>query len=67
MLKILLFPFQATRTFVKLAGVRGALLLAVGVAIGLLIAPTSGARLRAKLKARLQAPSSVPEGAGFAP
>jgi hypothetical protein len=66
-LKILLFPFKATRTFVKLAGVRGALLLAVGVAIGLLIAPTSGARLRAKLKARLQAPSSVPEGAGFAP
>ncbi len=67
MLKILLFPLKATRTFVKLAGVRGALLLAVGVAIGLLIAPTSGARLRAKLKARLQAPSSVPEGAGFAP
>ena len=62
-----MFPFKATRTFVKLAGVRGALLLAVGVAIGLLIAPTSGARLRAKLKARLQAPSSVPEGAGFAP
>ena len=67
MLKILLFPFKATRTFVKLAGVRGALLLAVGVAIGLLIAPSSGARLRADLAARLQAPSSVPEGAGFAP
>jgi gas vesicle protein len=52
MFKILLFPVKATRTFVRLAGIRGALLLAVGVAIGLLIAPTSGARLRAKLAAR---------------
>lgn len=60
MLKILLMPFKATRTFVKLAGVRGALLLAVGVAIGLLIAPTSGARLRAKLKTRMQAGASAP-------
>ena len=59
MLKILLFPFKATRTFVKLAGVRGALLLAVGVAIGLLIAPTSGARLRARLKARIQSATSA--------
>lgn len=69
MTKMLLFPVKATRTFLKLAGVRGALLLAVGVAIGLLIAPTSGARLRAKLKARLQAPRPAPvtEGAGFAP
>ena len=57
MIRILLLPVKVTRTFVRLAGIRGALLLAVGVAIGLLIAPTSGARLRAKLKDRLAGPA----------
>ena len=31
MVKLVLLPVKATRTFVRLAGVRGALLLAVGV------------------------------------
>ena len=60
MVKLVLLPVKATRTFVRLAGVRGALLLAVGVAIGLLIAPTSGARLRAKLVNRVAASRTVP-------
>ena len=54
-LKLVVLPVKATRTFVRLAGVRGALLLAVGVGIGLLVAPTSGARLRARLRNRLEA------------
>lgn len=53
MIKLIFLPIKVTRTFVRLAGVRGALLLAIGVGIGLLVAPTSGARLRAKLQARL--------------
>lgn len=53
MIKLIFLPIKVTRTFVRLAGIRGALLLAIGVGIGLLIAPTSGARLRAKLQARL--------------
>lgn len=61
---MILMPFKMARTFVRLAGIRGVLLLAVGVAIGLLIAPTSGARLRSKLKAKLQAASgSGPDNA----
>jgi len=39
---------------VRLVGYRRVLLLAVGVAIGLLIAPVPGAQLRAKLQAALQ-------------
>ena len=58
---LLKFPFKSVRTFVRLAGIKGALLLAVGVAIGLLIAPTSGARLRAKLKAKVAAAGGRPE------
>ena len=67
MTKMLRLPVKIIRTFLKLAGVRGALLLAVGVVIGMLIAPTSGARLRARLKARIKANREIPEGAGFAP
>ncbi len=53
MIKTIFLPIKVARTFVRLAGVRGVLLFAVGIGIGLLIAPTSGARLRAKLQARL--------------
>ena len=67
MTKLLMLPIKFVRTFLKLAGVRGALLLAVGVVIGTMVAPTSGTRLRAKLKARIRANREVPEGAGFAP
>ena len=55
MFTLFLLPFKILRTFLRFAGVRGALLLVVGVAIGMLIAPTSGARLRAKLQARMEA------------
>lgn len=61
---MIMLPFKMARTFVRLAGIRGALLLAVGVGIGLLIAPTSGARLRAKLKSKIEA--ARPAGAGSA-
>lgn len=60
MISIALLPFKATRTFVRLAGLRGAILFAVGVGIGLLIAPTSGARLRARILERLQPEEPTP-------
>lgn len=54
MFKLLLLPFKLVIGFLKLAGVRGGLLLAVGVAIGLLIAPERGAVLRARLAQKLR-------------
>lgn len=67
MFTLLLLPLKIARTFVRLAGVRGALLLAVGVGIGLVIAPTSGARLRATLRARLEAVSGGRSADDFDP
>lgn len=62
---MLLMPFKFARTFVRIAGIRGVFFLAVGVGIGLLIAPTSGARLRAKLRDRLAAAGvELPSDAG---
>jgi len=51
--RIILVPVRTTRAFVRVAGLRGALLFLVGIAIGMLIAPTSGARLRARILDRL--------------
>lgn len=53
MFTLLFLPFKLLKGFLKLSGVRGGLLLAVGIAIGLLIAPQRGAVLRARLKARI--------------
>ena len=53
MFKLLFLPFKLVIGFLKLSGVKGALLLAIGVGIGLLVAPQRGAQLRAQLKARL--------------
>ena len=64
---MILLPFKMARTFVRLAGIRGVLLMAVGVAIGLLIAPTSGVRLRAKLKAKVQEASGSGPGSAHDP
>lgn len=54
MLKMLLLPFKLVIGFLKLSGVKGALLLAIGVAIGLLAAPQRGAVLRARLAQRMR-------------
>ena len=54
MLKMLLLPFKLVIGFLKLSGVKGALLLAIGVAIGLLVAPQRGAVLRARLAQRMR-------------
>lgn len=53
MFKLILFPFRLVIGFVKFAGVRGVLFMAIGVGIGLLVAPQRGAQLRAQLQARL--------------
>ncbi len=53
MFSLLFFPFKLLRWFLKLSGVRGGLLLAIGIGIGMLIAPERGAVLRARLQARI--------------
>ena len=63
MFKLLLLPFKMVIGLLKLSGVKGALLLAIGVGIGLLIAPQRGAVLRARLAQKLRdsnAASGVP-------
>ena len=54
MFKLLFMPFRLVIGFFKLSGVRGSLLLLVGVGIGLLVAPQRGAQLRAQLLARMR-------------
>ena len=61
MFKLIFLPFRMAIGFVKLAGIWGTLLFAVGVAVGMLIAPTSGARLRAKIQAQVSAARSAVE------
>jgi len=51
--KILFFPVRLVLGFLKLSGVKGGLLLAIGVGIGLLVAPHRGAVMRARLRARI--------------
>ena len=57
MFKLLFFPFKVVRTILKLSGVKGSLLLGIGIAVGLLVAPQTGAELRARLQAKLAAHS----------
>ena len=60
-MQILLFPFKAIRLFFRLSGVKGGLLFGFGVAIGLLIAPQTGAELRMRLQSRVDAARGGPE------
>jgi len=54
MFKVLFLPVKVAVAFVKVSGVRGSLLLLLGVVVGLLFAPQRGAQLRAELRARLE-------------
>lgn len=54
MFTLLFLPFKLIRWFLKLSGVRGGLLLAIGIGIGILIAPERGAVMRERLRARLE-------------
>ena len=53
MFKLLFLPFRIVRLFLRITGVKGGILLAIGVGVGLLIAPRKGAELRADLQARI--------------
>ncbi len=53
MFKLLFLPFKLTIGLLKLSGVKGSLLLLIGVGIGLLVAPQRGAKLRAQLLDRV--------------
>lgn len=55
MFKLLFLPIRLAIGFLKLSGVKGSLLLLLGVGIGLLVAPQRGAQLRAQLLERLAA------------
>jgi hypothetical protein len=51
--KLLFLPFRIVRLLLRITGVKGGILLAIGVGVGLLIAPRKGAELRADLQARI--------------
>lgn len=53
MFKLLFLPFRLVRLLLRITGVKGGILLAIGVGVGLLIAPRKGAELRADLQARI--------------
>ncbi len=53
MFKLLFLPIRLAFGFLKMSGLKGLLLLGLGVVIGLLVAPKRGAQLRADLQARL--------------
>lgn len=67
MFKLLFLPLRLAIGFLRFAGIRGTICLAIGVGIGLLIAPQRGEVLRAELQARLDelrapsAPSPSPD------
>ena len=70
MFRLIFFPVRLTlkmlRLSLRLTGASNALLLGVGVLIGLLIAPTSGAQLRQRLQERIDERRGLgPEGAGL--
>ena len=61
MFTLLFLPFKLLITFLKISGVKGALLLAIGVGIGLLVAPERGEVMRARLQAKInEARTGVP-------
>ncbi len=53
MIKLLTLPFKALFRFLRLSGVKGSLLLGLGVALGLLAAPQRGSVTRARLRLKL--------------
>ncbi len=46
-------PLKIAKLAVRLTGISNTLLIGIGVAIGLLIAPTTGAEMRQRLQQRL--------------
>ncbi|CAN5127469.1 hypothetical protein BH23ACT2_BH23ACT2_22590 [soil metagenome] len=55
MFKLLFLPIRLTIGFLKLSGIKGLFFLALGVGVGLLIAPQRGEQLRTELLTRLDA------------
>lgn len=53
MFKLLFLPVRLVIGFLRISGIKGLLFMAIGVGVGLLIAPQRGAQLRAQLQARL--------------
>ena len=69
MFRLLFFPIRLSlnllRLSLRLTGTRNAFLVVLGVVIGLLIAPTSGAELRRRLQERMDERRSLgPDGPG---
>lgn len=53
MFTLLFLPFRILRLLLRITGVRGGLLLAIGVGIGMMVAPRAGAELRTELQTRI--------------
>lgn len=66
MFRLLFFPIRLSlrilRLSLRFAGFGNAVVLGIGVLIGLLLAPTSGPELRQKLQARLDERRGVDAG-----
>lgn len=55
MFKLLFLPIRLAIGFLRLSGFKGLVFLALGVGVGLLIAPQRGEQLRTELLARFEA------------
>ncbi len=60
-------PLKISWRMLRLAGLSNAVLLALGIGIGLLIAPTTGAELRRRLKERMDERAQVGAGSSAQP
>jgi hypothetical protein len=70
--KLIFLPLRLAIGFLKVSGLKGLVLMGIGVGVGLLIAPQKGEQLRAQLQARLDevragGPAGTAEVAGGQP
>ncbi len=66
--RLLTAPFRLTLLTARIMGYNRFVVFLLGIAVGLLVAPTTGAELRDKIRAQVDARSGAQDpNAGFAP